>query len=120
MKNIYSRQYTALAGGTATADSTPDVGAIALKSNPSVLPSAALVFYPILTNSAGTSYIDDTSNKNAWTFGKAIAINGFEFTYSTEDVIKFDITFQILGDVTQEGLLGIHDDGINSTGVHSI
>ena len=120
MKNIYSRQYTTLAGGTATADTTPDVGAIALKANPQMLPSFPLVLYPILTDSAGTSYIDDVSNKNAWTFGIAIATNGFEFSYTTEDILKYEIEFSIMGDVTNDGLLGIHDDGIASTGVHTV
>ena len=119
MKNIYSRQYTASAGGVATADTTPDVGGIALKGNPMVLPSAALVLYPVTTNSAGTATIDDVNNKNAWTFGKAVATNGFEFSYTTEDIIKFELEFTILGDVTQDGLLGNHDDGITSAGVYT-
>jgi len=120
MKNIYSRQYTALAGGTATADTTPDVGAIALKANPSTLPSFPLVLYPISTDSAGVASIDDVANKDAWTFARSIATNGFEFVYTTEDVIKYELEFTVLGDVTQDGLLGIHDDGIASTGVHTI
>lgn len=120
MKNIFSRQYTSVAGGTATADATPDVGGIAIKGNPGILPSYPLVLYPILTDSAGKSYIDDVSNKNAWTFGKAVCTSGFEFVYTTEDILKYDLEFTILGDVTQNGLLAGHDDGINSNGVWSV
>jgi len=120
MKNIYQRQYTALAGGVATADTTPNVGAIALKMNPETLPSFPLVLYPISTSSAGVASIDDTSNKDAWTFGRAIATSGFEYVYTTEEINKYEIEFTILGDVTQSGLLGIHDDGIASTGVHTV
>lgn len=119
MANVFSGTYQTISGGTATADTTPDVGSMEILGNPLVMARNALVIYPIYIDSAGTAFIDNTNNKNTFLFPKATAVNGFELTLSTEDIIKFDLEFRANVDVTNDGRMAIHDDGIADDGTYT-
>jgi hypothetical protein len=120
MANILQGTYqvTSDATATPTADTTPSIGSMELVGDPRVLAQDALVLYPIYTDKDGNSFIDDINNNSSFVFPKASCINGFELTYSTQDIIKFDFEFRAHVDVLTSRM-AINDKGIASDGTYT-
>lgn len=90
----------AVSGGTATNASSPFTGAIESVINPQSITESPLVIYPIFTDetgifgSAGTQYIDDTSNPLAILLPNAVCVEGFELAFNSESSTEYELIFQ--------------------------